>query len=93
MFVRISVKFISNLIKYYFVNISQTHIKFNQMLVNVSQIHFKFNLQINGGVRVAQCVRSLDLITHTSLSPIRRGFVPGFVNYKKGCIRLAAACD
>ena len=93
MFVRISVKFISNLIKYYFVNISQTHIKFNQMLVNVSQIHFKFSLQINGGARVAQCVRSLDLITHTSLSPIRRGFVPGFVNYKKGCIRLAAACD
>ena len=43
MFVRISVKFISNLIKYYFVNIGQTHIKFNQMLVNVSQIHFKFN--------------------------------------------------
>jgi hypothetical protein len=33
---------------------------------------------------VAQCVRSLDyLATHTSLSPIRRGFAPGFVNYKK----------
>jgi hypothetical protein len=28
---------------------------------------------------------SLDLTTHTSLSPIRRGFAPGFVNYKKGC--------
>jgi hypothetical protein len=24
------------------------------------------------------------LATHTSLSPIRRGFAPGFVNYKKG---------
>jgi len=35
----------------------------------------------------------LDLTTHTSLSPIRRGFAPGFVNYKKGCTRLAAACD
>jgi hypothetical protein len=35
----------------------------------------------------------LDLTTHTSLSPIRRGFAPGFVNYKKGCIRLAAAND
>ena len=96
MFVRILVKFISNLIKYYFVNmiyICQTHIKFNQMLVNVSQIDFKFNLQISGGARVAQWVRSLDLTTHTSLSPIRRGFVPGFVNYKKGCIRLTAACD
>jgi len=42
---------------------------------------------------VAQWVRSLDLTTHTSLSPIRRGFTPGFVNYKKGCTRLAAACD
>jgi hypothetical protein len=33
------------------------------------------------------------LKTHTSLSPIRRGFTPGFVNYKKGCTRLAAASD
>jgi hypothetical protein len=31
--------------------------------------------------------------THTSLSPIRRGFAPGFVIYRKGCIRLAAASD
>jgi hypothetical protein len=31
--------------------------------------------------------------TLTSLSPIRRGFAPGFVNYKKGCARLAAASD
>jgi hypothetical protein len=23
---------------------------------------------------------------HTSLSPMRRGFVPGFVNYKKGAL-------
>jgi len=45
------------------------------------------------GARVAQWVRSLDLSTHTSLSQIRRGFKPGFVNYKKGCTRLAAACD
>jgi hypothetical protein len=28
------------------------------------------------------------LTTHTSLSPIRRGFVPGFVNYKKGALHL-----
>jgi hypothetical protein len=42
---------------------------------------------------VAQLVRSLDLTTHTSLSPIRRGFAPSFVNYKKGCTRLAAASD
>jgi len=36
----------------------------------------------------------LDYLTiHTSLSPIRRGFAPGFVNYKKGCTRLAATSD
>jgi len=33
------------------------------------------------------------LTTHTSLSPIRRGFAPGFVNYKKGCTRLAVTSD
>jgi hypothetical protein len=43
---------------------------------------------------VPQWVRYLDcLTTHTSLSPIWRGFVPGLVNYKKGCTRLAAASD
>ena len=31
--------------------------------------------------------------THTSLSPIRRGFAPGFVNYKKGYTRHSAASD
>ena len=42
---------------------------------------------------MSQVVRQLDyLTTHTSLSPIRRGFAPGFVNYKKGT-RLAAASD
>jgi hypothetical protein len=36
----------------------------------------------------------LDYLTnHTSLSPIQRGFATGFVNYKKGCTRLAAASD
>jgi len=33
------------------------------------------------------------LPTHTSLSLIRRGFAPSFVNYKKRCTRLAAASD
>ena len=33
------------------------------------------------------------LTTHISLSPIRRGFALGFVNYKKGCTPLAAASD
>jgi hypothetical protein len=32
-------------------------------------------------------------IYKSSLSPIRRGFAPGFVNYKKECTRLAAAGD
>jgi hypothetical protein len=45
------------------------------------------------GARVTQWVRSLDLTAHTSLSPIRRGFMPNFVNNKKGCTRLAAASD
>ena len=31
------------------------------------------------------------LTSHASLSPIRRGFAPSFVNYKNGCTRLAAA--
>jgi len=46
-----------------------------------------------GGALVAQWVRSLDLATPTSLSPIRRGFVPGFLIYKKGCTRLTVASD
>jgi len=50
-------------------------------------------LLILEGARVAQWVKSLDLTTHTRLTPIRRGFAPGFVNYKKGCTRLAAASD
>jgi len=33
------------------------------------------------------------LTTHTSVSPIWHGFAPGFVNYKKGCTRLAAASN
>jgi len=33
------------------------------------------------------------LTTHTSLSPIRRGFAPGFVNYKKGSARIPAASN
>ena len=44
--------------------------------------------------RVAQWFRLLVYLTiHTSLSPIRRGFSPGFVNYKKGCTLLAVASD
>jgi len=41
---------------------------------------------MTSGTRVAQWVRSLDLTAHSSLSPIRRGFAPGFVNYKNGAL-------
>jgi hypothetical protein len=51
------------------------------------------NLHSFYGGRVAQWVRSLDLTTRTSLSPIRRGFAPAYVNYKKGYTRLTAASD
>ena len=35
---------------------------------------------------MVQRIRSFDLTTRTSLSPIRRGFAPSFVNYKKGAL-------
>jgi len=38
------------------------------------------------GARMAQWVRSLDLTTHTSISPIRRGIAPSVVNYRKGAL-------
>jgi hypothetical protein len=37
------------------------------------------------------CLLLLEI--YTSLSQIRRGFAPDFVNYKTGCTRLAAASD
>ena len=33
------------------------------------------------------------VVSHTSLPPIHHRFVPSFVNYKKGCTRLAATSD
>ena len=33
------------------------------------------------------------VIKSSNLSPIRRGFAPGFVNYKKRCTRLTATSD
>jgi hypothetical protein len=42
--------------------------------------------QPRNGARVAQWVRSLDLTTHASLSPIRRGFASSFVNYEKSAL-------
>jgi len=52
-----------------------------------------FKMQKRGMIHVV--IFSLEYNTdfNSSLSPIRRGFMPGFVNYKKGCTRLAATCD
>ena len=47
-------------------------------------LHLKLNINL---------VFNSRSTTHTSLSPIRRGFTPGFVSYKKWCTRLAAAND
>ena len=52
----------------------------------VSYIFYIINPTAQKLIRVAQWVRSLDLTTRTSLSPIRSGFAPGFVNYKKGAL-------
>jgi hypothetical protein len=35
----------------------------------------------------------LAIFPHASLSPIRRGFAPSFVNYKQGSTRLAVYHD
>ena len=43
------------------------------------------------GVRVAQIVRSLDLTTRTSLSPIQRGLAPSFVYYRKRTLDSVAS--
>ena len=64
----------------------------NSVKVTLRHIFLKESLYINThiinavGIRVAQWVRSLDLTAHTSPSPIRRGFAPSFVNYKKGAL-------
>ena len=57
------------------------------------RLHYIFSMEPSVDFRVAQWVSSLDLTTQTSLSPVRRGFAPSFVNYKKGCTRLAATSD
>ena len=55
------------------------------------ELVFEVSYSKNHGV--AQGGRSPDFTAHTSLSPIRRGFAPGFVDYKKKCTRLAVASD
>jgi hypothetical protein len=49
----------------------------------ICSFHLKTTYNEHLSLRVAQWVRSLDLTAHTSLSPIRRGFAPRFVNYEK----------
>jgi hypothetical protein len=60
-------------------------------MVNLVDILYLFILKPflfhNGqGAWVAQWARPLDLTAHTSLSPIWHGFVPSFVNNKKGAL-------
>ena len=55
------------------------------LLYNSSTIHLLYTGGLGGSMS--------QVAGYTSLSQIRRGFAPGFVNYKKGCTRLAAASD
>jgi hypothetical protein len=49
--------------------------------------HLEMLLLFNTAVHLSAGLGRLDyLTTHTSLSPIRRGFAPDFVNYKKGAL-------
>jgi hypothetical protein len=56
-------------------------------------LQFTCNKLISTTAHESVKIISLYLTAHTSLSPIRRGFAPSFVNYKKGCTRLAVASD
>jgi hypothetical protein len=56
-------------------------------LIPLTHIYMTFALFWHG------TVISINKCAHTSLSPIRREFASGFVNYKKGCARLAVASD
>ena len=58
--------------------------KVKQQCINLVIISFRLFQYIYGpGGSMSQVVGYLT--THISLSPIRRGFAPDFVNYKKGC--------
>ena len=61
-------------------------------MIYIDEYSFLLYTTASVGALVAQWVKSLDIATHTSLLPIRRGFASSFVN-KKGCTRLAAASD
>ena len=64
-----------------------------QSLIQVILYVQTFETDEGRGGSMSQVLDYLMLTTHTSLSPIRRGFAPGFVNYKKGCTRLEVASD
>jgi hypothetical protein len=49
-------------------------------------LYIKMSYDVKLGARVAQWVRSLDLTTHTSLSPIRVGSRPDLQITKKGAL-------
>jgi hypothetical protein len=79
LFMRIS--YITSFIISVFLILSLHCLYFNWVLI----IHIWYHQSFKGPL-VAQWVRSLDLTAHTSLSPIRRGFAPNFVDYKKGAL-------
>ena len=61
---------------------------------NQAILYFDTFLEMTGPEWLDALGSCMDYLTsHISLSQIRRGFAPGFVNYKKGCTRLAAASD
>ena len=82
------ISYITQFIIFLFLILSLYCLYFNLVLI----IHIWYHQSFKGP-RVAQRVRSLDLTARASLLPIRRGFAPNFVNYKKGFIGLAAASD
>ena len=38
-------------------------------------------------------IKGMGEASHANLSPMRHGFAPSFVKYKKGCTQLAASSD
>jgi hypothetical protein len=69
-------------------------IVFNATFSNISAISFMATSFSGWSIRWEPPTMVHSLINvYASLSPIQRGFVPGFVNYKKGCTRLAATSD
>ena len=63
---------------------------FNKIILKLFSFLLLFHGMEGPGGSTSQVV---GLPNNSYLSPIRRRFAPGFVNYKKGCTRLATASD